>query len=474
MVKKSHPLKSAYQSKFEAIRDEYLRRKAIREGGEGARGAELTIQELSGERELCGGLNALKRATYSEVELLRLDMEEEMDTGDDGKNEEREAVLAAMTEFTNNELPLDFVHRDKCWWDKLDELVRACAVWLCLSAFAITLALPIILIRPFEDIVINMGLLPSKWALSNVCKWTVAHLLMIMSGIKMKVKGASDETFSTDKPILVCYTHTSTMDAFIISAAIPVRFAVLAKLELFFIPFFSWLLIAFGGVPVNRSNRKQSVHSLQAAARGLAPGDAISMAPEGTRSTIGQLLSFKKGAGHLWQQLDARVVPMIIFGAYEMFPLGKLVSIPGHVHVHFLPPFDPETITSGMSKTDHGGEEGTRAQLRAKMSIKLRRDMLTELAKQPPGVGDELSWSERLLNVGAVVLFFSMLVYLYTGIRVVVDFLGITALQAAMYGFLGSCAITLVLFVWVMYGIMALALVAAAGALCAQLYSNYP
>lgn len=466
---KSSPSKPTCRHKFEAICDEYHRRRAIRESEVGESGEGLTIHERGSERKLCGGLNALKRAAYSAVELLRLDLKEEMETSEDGNNEEREEVLAAMTEFANKELRLDFINRDKHWWDKLDELVRACAVWLCLAVFAVTFALPIILIRPFEDVLITMRLLPGKWALSNMCKWMLAHLLMIMSGVKMNITGASDETFATEKPILVCYTHTSTMDAFIISAAIPVRFAVLAKLELFFIPFFSWLLIAFGGVPVNRSNRNQSVRSLQAAARNLAPGDAISMAPEGTRSSTGQLLDFKKGAGHLWQQLDARVVPMIIYGAYEMYPPGKQMSIPGHVHVHFLPAFDPEAITSDMSENSDG-DESLRAQLRARMSSKLRRDMLTELAKQPPGVGDELSWSERLLNVASIVLFVSLLVSLHAGAHVVFEWLDISALQAALYGLLGSCAITLVLFVWVMYGIMVLSLVVAAGALGGQLY----
>ena len=56
----------------------------------------------------------------------------------------------------------------------------------------------------------------------------------------------------------------------------------LAKKELFVVPFFSWISLAFGGVPVDRENRDRAVNALQrasAAARGLQC--AIVVAPEG-------------------------------------------------------------------------------------------------------------------------------------------------------------------------------------------------
>ena len=42
----------------------------------------------------------------------------------------------------------------------------------------------------------------------------------------------------------------------------------------------------------------------------------------GTRSTTGQLLSFKKGTFHMWEQLQVPIVPFIIIGAFDLYPVG--------------------------------------------------------------------------------------------------------------------------------------------------------
>lgn len=66
--------------------------------------------------------------------------------------------------------------------------------------------------------------------------------------------------------------------------------------ELFVVPFFSWISLAFGGVPVDRNNRERAVNALQRASMAAKNNQiCIVIAPEGTRSTTGQLLPFKKG-----------------------------------------------------------------------------------------------------------------------------------------------------------------------------------
>ena len=73
-------------------------------------------------------------------------------------------------------------------------------------------------------------------------------------------------------------------------------FRSLAKKELFMVPFFSWISLAFGGVPVDRSNRERAVNALQRASSSAKNNQiCIVIAPEGMRSTTGQLQPFKKG-----------------------------------------------------------------------------------------------------------------------------------------------------------------------------------
>ena len=64
----------------------------------------------------------------------------------------------------------------------------------------------------------------------------------------------------------------------------------------FMVPFFSWISLAFGGVPVDRGNRERAVSALHRASSAAKNNQiCIVIAPEGMRSTTGQLLPFKKG-----------------------------------------------------------------------------------------------------------------------------------------------------------------------------------
>ena len=45
---------------------------------------------------------------------------------------------------------------------------------------------------------------------------------------------------------LLCFSHASSLDLFTIAQGVPISQVSLGKWELFLIPFFSWLLIAFG------------------------------------------------------------------------------------------------------------------------------------------------------------------------------------------------------------------------------------
>ena len=54
---------------------------------------------------------------------------------------------------------------------------------------------------------------------------------------------------------MVMFTHASTLDAFVLAATAPSRMYTLAKKELLLVPFFNYLLLTFGGVPIDRKNR---------------------------------------------------------------------------------------------------------------------------------------------------------------------------------------------------------------------------
>jgi 1-acyl-sn-glycerol-3-phosphate acyltransferase len=40
----------------------------------------------------------------------------------------------------------------------------------------------------------------------------------------------------------------------------------------------------------------------------------------------------------MWDELKAPIVPMIIFGAYDLYPVGSWVNQTGHIAVRYLKP----------------------------------------------------------------------------------------------------------------------------------------
>lgn len=209
-----------------------------------------------------------------------------------------------------------------------------------------------------------------------------------------------------------------------------------AKSTLFMIPFFSWHLAAYGGVAIDRSNKEQAIGALGAAAASAHDGDCVAVAPEGTRSKSGQLLAFKKGPFYLWEQLHVTVIPVVIFGAFELYPPGKQMSLPGKVVMHFLPPVP-----------------ATEAQSREHMSRLVRRRMLQAIAEAPDNVGDTavVTLADRRSNFMAMVAVFGFnallahLVWLLV-VRGGVSLRLILAAAAGMTAFITAC-----LYVWKVY-----------------------
>lgn len=130
-------------------------------------------------------------------------------------------------------------------------------------------------------------------------------------------------------------------------------------------------------------------------ASSVQTGQTIAIAPEGSRSKTGLLLPFKKGPFYLWEKLQPPIVPLLIIGAFDLYPPGKHLAISGKVYVQYLKPIHPNEANS-----------------RDAMSRLVRRRMLEALRDSPSDAACELTWRQKLVNVLYLLLLFVFLLYL--------------------------------------------------------------
>jgi 1-acyl-sn-glycerol-3-phosphate acyltransferase len=165
-----------------------------------------------------------------------------------------------------------------------------------------------------------------------------ARSILFLTRVKVSVKGL--EHIDPRVPYLYMANHQSMFDILSLLAYLPVQFRWLAKKELFHIPVFGYSMARAGYISIDRSDRRSAHKSLLEAARKIAGGVSVVIFPEGSRSTDGRIRPFKAGGFHLAIRSGRPIVPVVISGAREVMPKGRLRIRPGHIYVSVNPPID--------------------------------------------------------------------------------------------------------------------------------------
>ncbi len=174
--------------------------------------------------------------------------------------------------------------------------------------------------------------LPKSWTRS----------LLTAGGVKVEVEGIEN---LIEPAVLVC-NHVSWYDVFALVTHLPVDARFVGKREIAKIPFFGPAWLASGHIPIDRSDRRSAIDSLNRAGEILRnEGGVVVMFPEGTRSPDGELLPFKKGAFMLALQLGVPVIPTAVLGSREIMPKGRMRVKPGTMKIRIGQPIPVEGLT---------------------------------------------------------------------------------------------------------------------------------
>jgi 1-acyl-sn-glycerol-3-phosphate acyltransferase len=160
----------------------------------------------------------------------------------------------------------------------------------------------------------------------------LAHVPVVVQGLEHLTPGQA---------YVFAANHRSDFDIFTLLAILPGRLMFVAKKSLFRIPIFGHALIRMGSVPLDRSNLKQAIKSLDRAAARVRAGASMIIFPEGTRVPTPELIPFKKGVFIMATKAGQPIVPVSISGTRYIKSKGRLEVRPGPVKVVISPPIHP-------------------------------------------------------------------------------------------------------------------------------------
>lgn len=173
-----------------------------------------------------------------------------------------------------------------------------------------------------------------------------ARIALRMAGVKVVLKGAGQLPAG---PVIFMSNHQSNFDILSLLATLPRRIHWIAKKELFDIPVFGPSMRRGGYIPLDRSDGRKALKSMDNAASIIREGKSVVMFPEGTRSKDRRLLPFKRGGFLLALRAGVPVVPVTINGSGRINPAGAIRLYRGAIDITLHPPM---TLQSNLPKAE--------------------------------------------------------------------------------------------------------------------------
>ena len=189
-----------------------------------------------------------------------------------------------------------------------------------------------------------IGLLPlilfPRSVLQKALKmWTALLLweLRVVVGLTHNVVGLEN---IPKGPVIFASKHQSAWDTGIFHQYIDDPVFVL-KQELIMIPFFGWLILRAGSIPIDRKGGAKSLKKMvKGVESALANGRKIIIFPEGTRTAPGATHPYNPGIAAIYRGADVPVVPVALNSGL-FWQRRSFLKRPGTITIEFLPSIGP-------------------------------------------------------------------------------------------------------------------------------------
>jgi 1-acyl-sn-glycerol-3-phosphate acyltransferase len=182
------------------------------------------------------------------------------------------------------------------------------------------------------------GMISSETCDQRLDSWS--RSLLQSAKVRLEVNGR--EHLVPNEPYLIMSNHQSHYDIPVLFQAMQIPMRMVAKKELFRIPFLSGAMRAAGFIELDRRHQRRAIEALSTACESLSPSTSIWIAPEGTRSRNGRLGPFKRGGFHMAIENRLRILPVTISGTQSILPAGELTVRRQQIaRVNISAPIDP-------------------------------------------------------------------------------------------------------------------------------------
>jgi len=137
--------------------------------------------------------------------------------------------------------------------------------------------------------------------------------------------------------LLIC-NHQSYLDPVLVGVQLQRHVSFIAKSQLFELPGLGWLIPRLNTFPVRRG--ESDVSAIKEALRRVHEGQILTMFPEGTRSTDGNLLPIQAGIALMVKRAEAPVIPAVVDGSRRAWGRGKKFPTAAPVRLMYGPPLE--------------------------------------------------------------------------------------------------------------------------------------
>ena len=194
----------------------------------------------------------------------------------------------------------------------------------------------------FGTLALGASLFDKKGGLQHRVARLWARSSVFFSGSRLEVLGLENIPAHT---AVFASNHTSYMDTPVVFASLPFQFRILAKTELWGLPFIGWYLSRSGQIPIDTANPRATVSSLGKGVAALRAGLNVFVFPEGGRTPTGELQAFLNGAAYLAIRAQVPLVPLALVGVYDLLPMHTS---------HFYHSGRPLKLIVGVPISTHG------------------------------------------------------------------------------------------------------------------------